>query len=68
VEETADGMRIKGGKDWREEHEVWGDHRLAMMLAIAGSLAGGETVVRSSESVAVSYPWFWKDLQGLSRR
>jgi len=69
IEEAADGMRIRGGKGLRgavsSSHR---DHRLAMMLGVAGALAAGETVIRSSESVEVSYPWFWTDLRGLSRR
>ena len=69
IEEAADGMRIKGGRRLKgaisSSHR---DHRLAMMLGVAGALAAGETVIRSSESVEVSYPWFWTDLRGLSRR
>ena len=69
VEETTDGIRVKGGQALKGATTLSrGDHRLAMMLAIGGSLAAGETVVRGSESVAVSYPWFWKDLRGLTRR
>lgn len=69
IDEAADGMRIKGGRRLKgaisSSHR---DHRLAMMLGVAGALAAGETVIRSSESVEVSYPWFWTDLRGLSRR
>jgi len=36
-----------------------------MMLGVAGALAEGETVVRVAESVAVSYPGFWHDLDEL---
>jgi 3-phosphoshikimate 1-carboxyvinyltransferase len=69
VEEENDGMRIRGRQRLKGgTAQSRGDHRLAMMLAIGGALAAGETVVRRSESVAVSYPWFWKDLRGLSRR
>ncbi len=69
VEETADGMRVKGKQVLKGAiTSARGDHRLAMMLGVAGALAVGETVVRSSESVEVSYPWFWKDMRGLTRR
>jgi len=66
VEETHDGLRLWGpqklGGATVSSH---GDHRLAMMLGVAGALAGGETVIRQAESVAVSYPRFWQDLDGL---
>lgn len=69
VEEAPDGMRIEGGRGLKGATATSrGDHRLALMLGVAGSLAAGETVVRSSESVGVSYPWFWRDLRGLIRR
>jgi 3-phosphoshikimate 1-carboxyvinyltransferase len=69
VEERADGIRITGGKGLHGAVSfARGDHRLAMMLGVAGALARGETVVHSSESVGVSYPWFWKDLRRLTRR
>jgi 3-phosphoshikimate 1-carboxyvinyltransferase len=66
VEESDDGLRVHGPQKLRgavvSSH---GDHRLAMMLAVAGVLAEGETVVRAAESVAVSYPEFWRDLDEL---
>ncbi|MDO8614462.1 MAG: 3-phosphoshikimate 1-carboxyvinyltransferase [Dehalococcoidia bacterium] len=66
VDETPDGMRIAGGQALRGATvSSYGDHRLAMMLAVAGGLADGETVVHKSQSVAVSYPWFWSDLEAL---
>jgi 3-phosphoshikimate 1-carboxyvinyltransferase len=69
VEEAPDGMRIEGGKRLQGALSFSrGDHRLAMMLGVAGALAAGETTVRSSECVEVSYPWFWKDMRGLTRR
>ena len=39
------------------------DHRLAMVFAIAGLLATGETTVDGATSVAVSYPGFFTDLE-----
>jgi len=42
-----------------------GDHRVAMLLGIAGVLGEGGTTVRKAESVAVSYPRFWDDLDRL---
>ncbi|MBI2913084.1 MAG: 3-phosphoshikimate 1-carboxyvinyltransferase [Chloroflexi bacterium] len=67
VEERPDGLRVWGPQRLRgavvSSH---GDHRLAMMLAVAGALASGETTIRNAAAVAVSYPWFWRDLEQLA--
>ncbi len=39
------------------------DHRLAMLFAVAGLLADGETAIDDAASVAVSYPGFFTDLE-----
>lgn len=66
IEELPDGMIIHGTGGLRgakvESHR---DHRLAMTLGIAGTVASGETMVASAESVEVSYPGFWQDLSKL---
>ena len=64
IDETPDGMVIHGGEGLHGASvESSGDHRLAMTLAIAGLLAKGETQVQNAESVEVSYPGFWSDLE-----
>ncbi len=69
VEEKEDGLRVEGPQPLRGATlSSHGDHRLAMMLAVAGALAAGETIIRNSAAVAVSYPMFWKDLEGISAR
>ena len=69
VQEEPDGMRIRGGKGLKGAiSSSRGDHRQAMMLGVAGALARGETIIRGSDSVGVSYPWFWTNLRGLARR
>lgn len=40
-----------------------GDHRLALTFAIAGLVATGRTTIRGAESVAISYPTFFADLE-----
>jgi 3-phosphoshikimate 1-carboxyvinyltransferase len=66
IEEKRDGLRVFGPQKLHgavvSSH---GDHRQAMMLGVAGALAERETVVRIAESVAVSYPAFWQDLDAL---
>jgi 3-phosphoshikimate 1-carboxyvinyltransferase len=67
VEEREDGMRVAGGARLRGARVgSSGDHRLAMLGAIAGVLAEGESVVEGAAAVAVSYPDFWPDLARLS--
>ena len=69
VDERPDGLRVEGPQQLTGASvQSHGDHRLAMMLGVAGALSKGETVVRSSGSVAVSYPWFWSHLRVLSGR
>jgi 3-phosphoshikimate 1-carboxyvinyltransferase len=40
-----------------------GDHRLAMTFAIAGLIAQGRTVIDGADSVSISYPTFFADLE-----
>lgn len=41
------------------------DHRIAMCLAIAGSIAKGGTIISDAEAVSKSYPGFWLDFKQL---
>jgi 3-phosphoshikimate 1-carboxyvinyltransferase len=41
------------------------DHRIAMCLAIAATIATDTVEIHGAESVAKSYPDFWRDLQEL---
>jgi 3-phosphoshikimate 1-carboxyvinyltransferase len=69
IEEHPDGLRIRPVRRLQGAAvSTHGDHRLAIMLALAGVLARGETVIRNAGVVAVSYPWFWRDLDLLSGR
>ncbi len=68
LEEREDGFRVWGPQKLRgavvSSH---GDHRIAMLLAVAGALSQGETVVVQAESVSISYPRFWLDLDEVRR-
>ena len=67
IEERPDGWSIEGPSRLRDAAvESFGDHRVAMALAVAGLLAEGETEIAGAECVAISYPDFWKDLESLS--
>lgn len=66
VEETYDGMIIRGGKPLRGARmDSYGDHRIAMAFAVAGLFADGETVITDADCVSISYPDFEADLKRL---
>lgn len=69
IEQREDGMTVRGGSGsdalrGARVHSA-GDHRLAMLGAVAGLVAGGETVIDGAEAVDVSYPAFWSELARL---
>lgn len=67
VEETEDGMVIRGGRSLEgTECDSFGDHRIAMAMGVAGLLARGETTVTGAEAADVSYPGFWDTLHRLA--
>ncbi len=69
IEERPDGLLIRGPTPLSaaavSSHR---DHRIAMMLGVAGAVANGQTSIRAAEAVAVSYPRFWQDYAQLTRR
>ncbi len=66
IEATDDGMIIHGGKPLKgADINSHSDHRLAMSFAIAALAAEGTTRIIGDECVGISYPSFFKDLQGL---
>ncbi len=68
VEETIDGMIIRGGKPlYGAVIDSKLDHRIAMTFAVTGSCAEGETEILGAECVKISYPQFYEDLQRLKR-
>jgi 3-phosphoshikimate 1-carboxyvinyltransferase len=67
IEERPDGFMVDGGRTLQGTSVTGsGDHRLTMALAVAGVLSSGETNLGDANSVAVSYPEFWRDLEGLA--
>jgi len=69
VEQAADGWKIPGGQKLHgAEIESFGDHRIAMAFAIGGLRAEGDTVIRNSECVGISYPGFFRDLENVVER
>ncbi len=68
VEETADGMIIRGGRPLSGAViDSRLDHRIAMTFAVAACLAEGETEILGAECVNISYPGFYQDLERLKK-
>lgn len=67
VEELPDGLIIYGSSRIKGvEVNSFGDHRIAMSLAIAGLVASGETLINEAECATISYPRFFEDIKKLS--
>jgi 3-phosphoshikimate 1-carboxyvinyltransferase len=66
IEATEDGFAVTGTGGLRGGTiEAHGDHRLAMLGAIAGLASSEGVEVRGIEAAAVSYPGFVEDLAAL---
>lgn len=66
VTPTDDGMIIEGTGALKGAHiNSHLDHRIAMAFAIAGLAAEGDTVIRDSQCVDVSYPAFFETIAQL---
>ena len=69
IEQAADSLTIYGVESLRGgEVSGCGDHRIAMMLAIAATRAEGAVILDGAECVAKSYPHFWVDYGKLGGR
>ncbi len=68
VEELEDGIIITGREKLKAATvQSYGDHRIAMAMAIAGLVAEGETIVQDVACVDTSFPGFMKMLKKLQR-
>jgi 3-phosphoshikimate 1-carboxyvinyltransferase len=67
VEATPDGFAVEGTGGLRGGAlHAHGDHRLAMLGAVAGLASGAGVEVVGMEAAAVSYPGFTADLRALT--
>lgn len=67
VEERPDGMHVRGGSaKLKGNVATHGDHRIAMAFGILSRLTEGAVVLDERESVSVSYPKFWADLERMT--
>jgi len=68
IQEINDEIRITGKETLQGAPcESNDDHRIAMMIAIAGTKALGETVINNAECVSISFPNFFKLLKGFRK-
>jgi len=58
VDESDDGAVVHGGRFNGGTVQSFGDHRVAMSLAVAGSIATDEVTVEDVEAVDTSFPGF----------
>ncbi len=67
AEERPDGISIHGTGALRgAEVESFGDHRIAMAMAVAGLIAEGTTVIRGASAIGISFPKFFDQLSRLT--
>jgi 3-phosphoshikimate 1-carboxyvinyltransferase len=64
AQDTADGLRIKGGEPRGAEIDTYDDHRIAMSFAVAGLKVPG-VVIKDPECVKKSFPEFWEFFEKL---
>jgi 3-phosphoshikimate 1-carboxyvinyltransferase len=69
IKETEDGMVIRGPSRLEGAPVSAGrDHRIAMMLSLAGLIADGRTIVSGWEWTDISFPGFADVLTGIGAR
>ncbi len=61
IEERPDGMIVRGPTPIRGGRvKTFGDHRMAMMLAVAAAVAQEPVILDDPDSVGISYPAFFE--------
>jgi len=69
IRATPDGFRVRGvpARLRGGSMDARGDHRIAMLAAVAGLLSREGVEIRGAEAVAVSFPGFFELLDSLRR-
>ena len=65
ITELPDGLIIEESRLQGAVVDGHGDHRVVMALAVAGTMAEGETTIDGSEAASVTYPGFVDALESL---
>jgi 3-phosphoshikimate 1-carboxyvinyltransferase len=63
IKVNKEEVYIKGSRLIGATIDPFGDHRIAMALAVLSLAAEGETIVRDADCVSKSYPHFWMDFE-----
>ncbi|MBR3751587.1 MAG: 3-phosphoshikimate 1-carboxyvinyltransferase [Ruminiclostridium sp.] len=68
VEETEDGLIIRGKPQLSGGTvDAQGDHRIAMLAAVASVVCTGPVTITGAEAIRKSYPTFWQELRDLGK-
>ncbi len=68
VEETEDGLIIRGKPRLAGGTvDAQGDHRIAMLAAVASVVCNGPVTITGAEAIRKSYPTFWQELRDLGK-
>ena len=68
ITEQADGLTIRGVPNLKGGTvDAWGDHRIAMAVAIASCACDESVIITGAQSTNKSYPSFWEELAGLGK-
>ncbi|MBU2567863.1 MAG: 3-phosphoshikimate 1-carboxyvinyltransferase [Elusimicrobia bacterium] len=66
ITELPDGFTIEGKTPLKGAGvKSYGDHRIAMTLAVAGLIADGETIIEDPGCVDISFPGFWDVMESI---
>jgi 3-phosphoshikimate 1-carboxyvinyltransferase len=66
ADELPDGLVVRGSsRPLRGLIEPAGDHRIAMAFGVLGTFPGCDIQVADTDTAAVSFPGFWRELQAL---
>ena len=65
VDESDDGAVVHGGQFTGGEVESFHDHRVAMSLAMAATIAEDEVIIRDVDNVDTSFPGFCDRVAGI---
>lgn len=69
VQETDDGMMIRGGKPLHgADFASYADHRVAMSMAVCALACEGDSSIDDPDCVAISYPTFFETLDALKQK
>ncbi len=68
IREFSEGLEILGPTKLQGTVvNAFGDHRIAMSLAIAALVATGTTIIEGADTVSISYPSFFDDINLLTQ-